>query len=469
MVRKLIFLMACIAAVHLSFAQQPVITLGDYSKNLLDGSIFYYNEENKEIYTFYFNDVTRKLHLHCFDTEFNTKASSVTKIKAGYDKPIILDVRKNGSHIDVVTEEGRDIVHYTFDSNSLQNTSTSNLFRNPGQRQIKIQSTEVRWSSNGEYVAIVFCENPSTEPGNMTLKYIDFDYNIYLYDKDFHLLKQSSFPYMQFRLHSNQFCRTAWTLTDNGEVVYAAIHYTTKPKKHPEYGESGCRIEAKIISKDAVKEYVTPNANPGGLIVSTVTDRYVLLKSCGNIEKYDGEKMQVFFSNVLYQYDFKSQSATPLCRFQYYLSANSSTGLSLSFDDGNGGYAICSGRSFVWIKGDPLKSRIGTWGNANVQTDSNFFFPRIDAYSSEVTFFYNNHLYHIDNIVEGGLFRRSKYKGAQLLCIDENGSVSNLKISSNARSDLDFYHISGTRYLVCEQETKIGKEYMQRFGLFELK
>lgn len=444
-------------------AQEPNINFGNYvnTDEWPDWNIFSYTEKKDEIYAF--NLVYKNFSLQLFDTKFKVKAFSKTKIKSGFSQPVILNVRKNPSQIDAVIEEGNDVMHYTFDINSLQNIKIEPLFETKSLDS-KPCFTEVCWSPNGEYLAIVACQRPSADLAKGNLKYTDFNYCIYLYNKDFQLLKQVVFPYMKYKKMGNRFCLPTWTITDKGEVVYAALHCTSKPKKYTENGESGCRIEAKIITKDEVRNFTTTNVEMEGLLYRYYNND-ILLNACGNIAKYDGETMQIFFSNILFKYDFKHSSVTPLCKFQYYQPLLSSTGLSECLYDGNGGYAMSGQRGWVWIKEEPLNSRVGSWGSSSVQTNNAFFFPRLDAFNSQVTFFHNNLLYHIDNI-DDVRFMSRKYKLTQLLCIDGEGNGSNVKITSDAKNELIFYHIDGSRYLVWERNAKINKQYMQRFGIF---
>ena len=83
-----------------------------------------------------------------------------------------------------------------------------------------------------------------------------------------------------------------------------------------------------------------------------------------------------------------------------------------------------------------------------------------------MTFFHNNHLYHIDNVDNQGFFSR-KYKLTQLLFVDEKGNTAQAKVTSDAKNELIFYHINGSRYLVWERNAKINKQYMQRLGFFD--
>ena len=434
-------------------AQVPEVCFGDYKTGEWgDWNIIEYSEADKEIYAFLdefgFNLIR-------FDTDFNIKVQTKTKIKSG----TILSVRKGNSHIDVITEKGQDIMHYTFDSNSLQNISSENLFRLPNMNFYnKEYFTEVCWSANGQFLGIVACVFPK-DPG---VSYTDYMYYMYLYDKDFHLLNHVEFPYMQHKIGTKKFSRPTWTITDNGELVYAALHVTTKPKKYPEYGESGCMMDVSIITKDNVKKQKATNIDPGGCMYD------VFLYAAGNIAKYDGKQMQVFIANTLYQYNLIDNTVLPLCTFKYYQQATSMTGLSSYINDGEGGYAMNSGRGWTWIKAEPLKSICGGWGSAYVQQGNALFFPRRDAYSSQVTFFYKNKLYHIDNINTERFVSR-KYKLTQLLCIDETGVGSTIEIKSNAKNDLQFYQLSENRFLVWERNAKIEKKYMQRLGFFGLK
>ena len=450
------------AMINIAFAQQPKVYFeNSVMTNFMqpDWSFINYSENQKEILAFYRNLDNKTFYLSRFDTEFNVKTQSEIKMKSTSSKTsTILNVHENGSQIHVITEEGNDIIHYTFNYDNLQNTDKEILFTNTTHSPGKI-ATEVSWSANGEYMAVVACDNRSEHD---PLKYTNFNYYIYLYDKDIHLLNHIQFPYMQYKVACNKFCRPTWTITDNGEVVYAALHYTPTPKKIPEFGVSGCKIEARVITKDNCKIYEVPNISSGGCLWNYLT------YATGNIAKYDGEKMLVFFANVLFQYDLKNNTAKSLCRFDIYIGANTSTGLSNYIDDGNGGFIMNRGRIFVWIKKDPLESYWRSWGNSTVQQGNAMFFPRYDAYSSEATFLHERKLYHIDNVDNAG-FASKKYRATQLVYYDENGNYDVINITSDAKNDLSFHHLSGSRYLIWEPNVKIGEQYRQRLGFFEFK
>ena len=443
-----------------------------YWHDAMNLSILSWNNDNIVVYSF-----SQQLYLARIDKNFNILESSTTKIgESRLLDDYLLRIWHKEDSIYAVTREGSDIYLHSFDTNTLQHQK-ARLIYTISKHAWSLMATpvDIKWARNNEYIALVVRHIPKRSKLGKEKVLHEFC----LYDRNFNPIGSGIFDPIEFpTLPGLGFgYASSWTLTDNGEIVFASLKAARKPKKYPEFGATATQMEIGLFRDGKLTTYSVPNVYRGNLPVGTQNsiegidehedpNHVSMSLKTGSIMGYDGKTMMLYFLNTLYRYSFQDNTVTPLIAMPFCLEPTyNSSGMSSVIDDEDGGYIIYGGSGFAWIPRDVNKSFVGNWGGAR-----KFLNWRTSAQTTQsLTFLYNGRLYHVADVerytsyIIGG---KQEHLEPQLISVDKDRKMDACNL--DAAGFYYFYRVSDNRLVLWQRNLKVDGKKCQRFGFVDL-
>lgn len=462
-------------------AQSPKLTLGKmfpapkewtgsaWGKDPLEWKIM---DFKNGLVTAYCKDKNRG-HIIRFDQEFNIKSSFTGKILPEAEE---LSCKIYDHKIHIILVEYEDIVHLEFDEQSLQLLKHETLFK---LKTTKYAPIEVKYSDNGEYVAIVTRYLPKKELFDVTISH-----EVYLYDKNFNLIANDEFDKVKYPIISfnkRYAYASAWTVTNDGKVVLTSVKVAEKPKSQPRFGKSGGRMDVGVLSKDGMRTSFAKDIPWQGLPVGFVgnttaediakqdkSDGVDMNLKTGTIFEYDGDQLKLYLMNMIFDYDFDLNEVTPMMRFSQSLNPPFLTsGASNYIATKDDGIIIEEDRGFAWIKPDMEQSRIGYWGARDNVTK--LFQKRFQISEEQFTFYYNGRYYLVEKTTKfkNWLAMENTFR-LHIKSIDKQNQVEETTLDTDLTGkQLRFFKIADGKYLFWQQLAKQDNQLMQCLGFLE--
>ena len=453
--------------------EEPKSWQHTYWHDAMNLNILDWNDDG-EVVVYSFKE---QLYMARIDKNFNIKESSTTKVgESRLLDNYLLRIWLNNDSIYAVMREGRNIYLYTFDFRSLQQNNVRQVFT-ISKHSVTMTETpiDVEWSENKEYIAIVARHIPKKS----TMGKLDVFHEFCLYDKHFNPIGNGVFDALKFpALAGTGFgYASSWTLTNNGEIVFASLKAARNPKKYPEFGATATQMEIGLFKDGKMTMSTVPNVYRGKLPVGTYNsaegidefedkDHVSMSLKTGSILGYDGKSMMLFFLNTLYRYSFEDNTVTPLIVMPFCLEPiYDSSGLSDVIDDDEGGYIIRGISGFVWVPKDVMKSFVGNWGG-----DRKFYnWRKSMAARRGLTFFHNGRLYHIADVERYTSYIigvKKENMEPQLVSVDKERNMEMCNL--DAAGYFYFRRIKDNRLALWERNLKVDGKKCQRFGFVDL-
>lgn len=429
---------------------------------------------NDEIVVYSFSE---QLYLARIDRNFNITETSKTKLgESRFLENEVLRIWCNDDSIYAVIREARDVYLYTFDFRSLQQKNVRQIFKLSSYDATSARTpVDVEWSDNEEYIALVARHIPyKTAMGNRKVFH-----EFCLFDKHFNPIGSGVFDAMDFPVMVGKGFgyASSWTLTDNGEIVFASLKAARNPKKYPEFGATATQMEIGLFKDGKLTTSTIPNVYRGKLPVGICNsieaifeyedkDHVSMSLRTGSIIGYDGKSMMLYFLNTLYRYSFEDNTVTPLVAMPFCLEPTCySSGVSSVKDDGEGGYVILGVSGFVWIPRDVTKSFIGNWGG-----DRNFTkWNKSARVTRSLTFLHNGRLYHVADVERYTSYivhTKQEHLEPQLTSFDRERNMETCNL--DAAGYFYFYRTDDNRLALWERNLKVDGKKCQRFGYVDL-
>ena len=451
--------------------EEPSKWRNTFWHSAMDLTIVDWNDDEFVVYSF-----DRRLYLARFDRAFDIKASSTTKVGHNnqYDDEVI-KVWTDADSICAVIREENDLYLYSFDRNSLEQKSVREIFKVHTSSVIPtITPVDVGWSENGEYVAVVARHLPK-EAG---LRDIKIFHEFSLFDKHFNLIGSGVFDSIEEfeRMPGSGYSyASSWTITDDGELLFASLKAARKPKKYPEFGPSATQMEIGRFKDNKMTTFTVLNVGRGKLPLGTFNDVANIMDRetpeavsmslrAGSIFGYDGKSMMLFFVNTLYKYSFEDNTVTLLTTMQFALEPRLySSGLSRVIEDDEDGHIVLGPGGFVWVRKDVTQSYVGNWGERLKVLQLKGI-----GVTNTITFFHKGRLYHVSAVNKRRFIFSSKspYLPSRLLSVDKDRNLEMCELE--ATGGCEFYRASDSRVAFWERDIKMDGKKCQRFGFVDL-
>lgn len=442
-----------------------------YWHDAMNLNILDWKSDEIVIYSF-----TERLYMARIDKDFNIKESSTTKVgESRLLENELLRIWNNNDSIYAVVREACDVYLYTFDFRSLQQKNVREVYKISNYDATSMETpVDVKWSDNEEYIALVARRIPIRGLGKRKIFH-----EFCLYDKHFNPIGSGVFDALEFPVTSGTGYgyASSWTLTDNGEIVFASLKAARNPKKYPEFGATATQMEIGLFKDGKLTTSTVPNVYRGKLPVGTHNsingilefedkDHVSMSLKTGSIMGYDGKSMMIFFLNTLYRYSFEDNTVTPLVAMPFCLEPTCySSGLSNVISDDDGGYIVRGISGFVWIPKDVTKSFIGNWGGDRKFAKWN----TSTAVTRSMTFFHNGHLYHVADVERYTSYivhTKQEHLEPQLVSVDRERKMETCNL--DAAGYFYFYRTDDNRLALWERNLKVDGKKCQRFGYVDL-